>query len=92
VIINRKYGTATLKVSVSGPGQLTLAGAVPRSQTLDGAGVASLRVVLKPAKRRLLSQRGTLRLKVTVSFEPLDGSAVSRQLTLGLRKSQPKTG
>jgi phage terminase large subunit-like protein len=92
VIINRKHGTATLKVSVSGPGQLSLAGAVPRSQTLDGAGVASLRVVPKAAKRRLLSRRGALRLKVTVSFEPLGGSAISQRLTLGLRKSQPKTG
>jgi len=92
VIVNRKHGTATLKVSVSGPGQLTLSGAVPRSQTLDGAGVASLRVVPTAAKRRLLSQRGALRLKVTVSFEPLGGSAISQQLTLGLKKSQSKTG
>jgi hypothetical protein len=92
VIVNRKHGTATLKVSVSGPGRLTLAGAVPRSQTLDGAGVAALRVVPKPAKRRLLSQRGTLGLKVTVNFEPLGGSAISQRLTLGLKKSQPRTG
>jgi hypothetical protein len=92
VIVNRKNGTATLRVSTSGPGRLTLAGAVPRSQILNAAGATALRVVPKPAKQRLLSRRGILRLKVTVSFEPLGGSAVSRQLTLGLRKSQPKTG
>lgn len=92
VIINRKHGTATLKVSVSGAGRLTLAGAVPRSQTLDVAGATALRVVPRPAKRRLLSRRGTLRLKVTVSFEPLSGSAVSQQLTLRLKKSRPGTG
>jgi hypothetical protein len=92
VIVNRKHGTATLKVSVSGAGQLTLAGAVPRSQTLDTAGTTTLRVVPRPAKRRLLSRRGTLRLKVTVSFEPHSGSAVSRQLTLRLKKSRPGTG
>jgi hypothetical protein len=92
VVVNRKHGTATLKVWVSGPGRLTLAGAVPRAQTLGAAGLTALRVVPRPAKRRLLSRRGSLQLKVTITFEPLGGSAISRQLTLGLKKSPPGTG
>jgi hypothetical protein len=92
VLVNRRKGTATLRVAVSGPGQLTLAGAVFSSRTLDAAGVTTLRVVPKPAKRRLLDRRGVLRLKVTVTFQPLGGDALSRQLTLGLRKTRPGTG
>jgi hypothetical protein len=92
VLLNRKKGTATLRVVVSGPGQLTLAGAVPNSRSLDGGGVTTLRVVPKPSKRRLLEQRGALRLQVTVTFQPLGGDPLSRQLTLRLKKSRPGTG
>lgn len=87
-ILDKKHGTAKLKVSVPGAGRLTLSGAVPRSRRLAAAGTAYLKVVPKPAKRRLLSRRGSVRLRLTVGFEPVAGGALSRQLRLVLKKSR----
>jgi hypothetical protein len=85
VIVYRKRGTARLQVAVSGPGRLTLKGAVPRDRVVDAAGTAALKIVPKPAQRRLLASNGHLSLKVTVGFQPLGGDALSRSLTVRLK-------
>jgi hypothetical protein len=87
VLLDRKRGTATIRVAVPGPGRLYLAGAVPRSQPVDGAGTFALRVVPRPAKRRLLNREGTVRLRLTITFEPGGGTPNSRSFRLRLRKS-----
>jgi hypothetical protein len=85
--LNRKRGTATLTVAVPGPGELTLRGATPQRRAVAGAGTVTLRVVPKAAHRVALRKRGSLRLKLTVTFEPVGGAASSRSLTLRLKQS-----
>ncbi|HEU4599135.1 MAG TPA: hypothetical protein VFS26_05270, partial [Solirubrobacterales bacterium] len=90
VRLDRKRGTATLAVQVPAPGQLSLAGAVPRRREVDAAGVVTLRVVPKAAKRQTLRRLGSVRVRVTVRFEPADGAGGSRVLSLRLRKALPR--
>lgn len=87
VSFNRRRGTATLAVVVPGPGEVRLRGAVPRRRQTAGPAQVLLRVVPKAGKRRLLSKRGALRLRVTVAFAPTGGEASSKTLRLRLRKA-----
>ncbi|HYG96586.1 MAG TPA: hypothetical protein VD741_05700, partial [Solirubrobacterales bacterium] len=89
VRLDRRRGTATLVVKVPGPGALSLSGALPRPRLVPGASTVDLRVVPLPGKRRLLRQKGVLRLRVTVHFAPLAGAASKQTLTLRLRRSSP---
>jgi hypothetical protein len=87
VIVNRRRGTARLLVEVSGPGRVSLKGAVPRDRAVDAAGTVTLRIVPRPAQRRALGRDGNLALKVTVAFQPLSGdAALSRSLTVRLKR------
>ncbi|HEV2857817.1 MAG TPA: glycosyl hydrolase [Solirubrobacterales bacterium] len=88
VIVNRRRGTARLQLEVSGPGRLVLKGGIPHDRTVDAGGTVMLRIVPKAAQRRLLDRNGRLSLKVTVSFEPLVGEALSRSLTVRLKKTR----
>jgi hypothetical protein len=88
VIINRRRGTARLVVQVSGPGRLTLKGAVPRDQVVETAGTVTLKLAPRPAQRRALERDGRQTMKVTVSFEPLAGDAIGRSLIVRLRSSR----
>ena len=74
-------------VVVPGPGEVSLAGAQPRSRYVAAAGTVSLKIVPRSAKRRLLRRNGRLRLRLTVSFEPDGGMANSRSLTVRLQKT-----
>ncbi|MGN6816098.1 MAG: glycoside hydrolase family 26 protein [Solirubrobacterales bacterium] len=85
--LNRKLGTATLAVTVPGAGVVTLAGAEPRHRYAEAAGTVVLRIVPRPAKRRLLRRNGSLRLRLTVTFAPDGGTANSRSFTVRLQKS-----
>jgi phage terminase large subunit-like protein len=87
VIVNRRRGTARLLVEVPGPGRVGLKGPIPRDRLVDAPGTVTLRVVPKPAQRRLLARDGRLAVKVTVSFQPLGGDALSRSLTVRLKMS-----
>jgi hypothetical protein len=88
VIVNRRRGTARLVVQVSGPGRLAVRGAAGRSRLVDAAGTTTLRVIPRPAQRRLLERRDHLSLKVTVSFQPLTGDALSRSLIVPLKTNR----
>ncbi|MGN6275219.1 MAG: glycoside hydrolase family 26 protein [Solirubrobacterales bacterium] len=85
--LNRKLGTATLPVAVPGPGEVSLAGAEPRHRYAPTAGTVVLRIVPRPAKRRLLRHDGSLRLRLIVTFAPDGGMANSRALTVRLQKA-----
>ncbi|HEX5527690.1 MAG TPA: glycosyl hydrolase [Solirubrobacterales bacterium] len=84
---NRRLGTATLAVTVPGPGEVSLAGAVPRRLSTAGAETVGLRIVPRRAQRLALRRRGSLRLRVSVSFAPAGGTAASRVVRLRLRRT-----
>jgi hypothetical protein len=46
----------------------------------------ALRVLPKPAKRRALQQKGSVRLALTVTFQPRGGEPRSRSFSLRLKK------
>ncbi|MGN6216571.1 MAG: glycosyl hydrolase [Solirubrobacterales bacterium] len=85
--LNRRLGTATIAVTVPGAGEVSLAGAVPRHRHTSGAETIRLRIVPRAAQRRLLRHRGSLRLRLTVSFEPTGGTTNSRVVRLRLKKT-----
>jgi len=84
--LNRRRGTATLAVEVPGPGLVAVDGAVPRQQRADGPGRVTLRISPRPKARRILSRRGSVRLKLTVTFVPQGGVPNSRAVSLRLKK------
>ncbi len=85
--LNRKLGTATLAVTLPGPGEVSLAGGVvPRTQPVAGETI-SLRIVPRRAQRGQLRRRSHLRLRVTVTFAPTGGTAASRTVKLLLRRA-----
>jgi hypothetical protein len=86
-LLNRKKGTATLSVAVSGAGRVSLTGAVPQAREVAGAGKVALKVVPKPAQKRALERKGYLRLKLTVTYKPRGGVANSRAVIVKLQKS-----
>jgi Glycosyl hydrolase family 26 len=88
VRLNRRRGTATLFVRVPGPGEVRLDGVVPRRAQAAGPGTVRLRVVPRAGKRRLLRERGALRLKVAVTFEPAGGEANSRLVAVRLKRNR----
>lgn len=85
--LNRRRGTATLMVEVPGPGLVAVDGAVPQQQRAEGPGRVALRILPKPAARRALNQRGSVRLKLTVTFVPRGGEPSSRAVSLRLKKA-----
>jgi hypothetical protein len=87
VLVNRRRGTATVTVEVPGPGVVALDGAVPRQRQLDAAGSVRLRVLPKSRARRILEQRGSVRLKLTVTFIPSGGEPAGRSFSLRLKKA-----
>jgi hypothetical protein len=84
--LNRRRGTATLKVEVPGPGLVAVDGAVPQQRQAEAAGRVALPVVPKPKARRILNRRGSVRLKLTVTFVPRGGLPNSRDFSLRLKK------
>jgi hypothetical protein len=95
---NRKKGTATVRVSVPGPGSLTLSGNGVRAQqasrrgplaakTVSAAGTVKLLVKAKGRKRRQLDRTGRLKVKVSIVYTPTGGSSATQTLKLKLRKS-----
>lgn len=88
--LNRKRGTATLLVAVPGSGRLALRGAKPQSLQASGAGAVTLRIVPRAAQRIALRKKGTLRLRLTVTFEPTGGEPGSRTLTTRLKLQSPR--
>lgn len=87
VRLDRRLGTAAITVLVPGPGLVALDGAVPRQLQARRAGKVVLRVVPKRRARQLLRRRGSVRVKLTVTFIPPGGMPNSRGLSLRLKKA-----
>jgi hypothetical protein len=89
VRLNRRRGTANLTVAVPGSGLVAVDGALPQQRQVDGAGRVTLAILPKPKARRILLRRGSVRLRLTVTFAPRGGLPSSRDLSLRLKKELP---
>ena len=89
--LNRKKGTATLAVQVSGSGTLTLLGkqlvTQHRASSFSSTGTVTLLVKPKGKANRALKKKGKVRVAATVTFAPQSGSGGSEAKTLTLRKT-----
>lgn len=85
--LNRKRGTATLTITVPGPGTLALDGkGVVKQPRKVGAGTIELAVRVKGKWRTSLNRKGSVKVRVTITFTPEGGSPASQQKTVKLKK------
>lgn len=95
---NRKRGTATIEVTVPGPGSLALSGNGVRAQqasrrgplaakTVDAAGLVKLPVKAKGRKRARLDQAGRVRVRISITYTPTGGSPETQKRKLKLRRA-----
>ena len=87
VTFNRKKGTATLRVTLTGAGRLDLYGkGVANVSRKKASGTAKL-VVRSSGKARIkLNNRGKAKVKATISYTPEGGKAIKRRKTVVLKK------
>lgn len=87
---NRRNGTVALRVTVPGPGLLTVkAGNAIRkvSRRAAGAGELTLRLRPRPVARRILRRDGRVRVRVGVDFEPAVGARQTAIRVLAFQES-----
>jgi hypothetical protein len=91
---NQKKGTATLTVSlpVPDPGALTLSGKGLRSQTapVSATGIVKLAVVGNGVVKKALRLRHRRRVRISVTYAPATGAAVTRSRTAKLIRKARK--
>jgi hypothetical protein len=87
VRVNRKRGTAILRVAVTGNGRLDLYGAgVANAQRKHAAGTAKLIVRTSGKARIKLNNTGRAKVKATISYTPEGGKAIKRFKKIVLKK------
>jgi hypothetical protein len=98
--LNKTKGTATIAVTVPGPGDLTLAGkdvaaqktparATPRpARKPVSAGTTKLTVKAKGKARKKLKSKGKVKVKVTITFTPAGGTASAQDQSVKLKKTR----
>jgi hypothetical protein len=87
--LNRKKGTATLRVSVPGPGQVAIAGKriLAATKAAPAAGDVVLPVVLGRKKAKVVLAKGArATVTVTVSFTPSGGEQSTQTLQMTLKR------
>jgi hypothetical protein len=93
-----KKGTATIVVTVPGPGSLALSGKGLRARQASGggplaaktvlaAGTVTLRVKAKGRKRARLEEAGHVKLRASITYTPTGGSPETQEQKVKLRKS-----
>jgi hypothetical protein len=87
--LNRKRGSATLKVTVGGAGTVSLAGKLAKRKAKTASGPATLKlpVVAKGKAAKSLKKKGKAKVKLTVAFAPSGGTAATLTKTVTLRKA-----
>jgi DNA-binding beta-propeller fold protein YncE len=87
VTFNRKKGTATLRVAVTGSGRLDVYGkGVANAQRKHASGTVKI-VVRSSGKARIkLNNTGKAKIKATISYTPEGGKAIKRRKTVVLKK------
>lgn len=90
--LNRKKGTATLTVTLGGPGQLTLTGKKTKRQSkaVSAAGRVKLLVKAKGKAATALRKRGKAKVKFTVTYTPTGGVSASAVKSVTLRRVAAK--
>jgi hypothetical protein len=91
--LNKKNGTATLKVTLPGPGTLTATDAKAKSPkrikkaTVVAAAAGTVTLNLKPtgAGKKTLTDKGSLKFKATLAFTPPGGSTGTQVLIRNLK-------
>lgn len=87
VTFNRKKGTATLRVAVTGSGRLDVYGkGVANAQRKHAAGTATITIRTSGKARIKLKNTGKARVKATISYTPEGGKAIKRRKTIVLKK------
>jgi hypothetical protein len=88
VTFNRKKGTATLRIAVTGTGRLDLYGVgVANAQRKKATGTAKLIVRASGKARVKLANTGKARVKARISYTPEGGKAIKRFKTIVLKKT-----
>jgi hypothetical protein len=85
----KKTGTATLPVTVSGKGTLTLSGSgvTRRTVAFTKAPTAKLKVAASGKAAKALKRSGKVKVKLTLVFKPTSGNSITTDLTVTLRRS-----
>jgi hypothetical protein len=88
VKLNRKKGTATLTVSVPGPGKLVLGGRGVKGATKPAAAAGKATLAIKAIGKALkkLNSTGATSLGANVTFTPTGGSPRTKTKSLTLKK------
>lgn len=95
--LNKKNGTATLKVNVPGAGTLTALDAKKKAPkriktataTAASAGVATLTLKATRAGKKALKKKGKVQFKALVTFSPTGGTAATQALAGKLKLNLP---
>lgn len=89
VTFNRKKGTATLRVEVTGKGRLDAYGkGVANAQRKHAAGTAKITIGTSGKARIKLMNTGRARVKATIAYTPEGGKAIKRRKALVLKKKR----
>lgn len=87
VTFNRKNGTATLRVALTGAGRLDIYGkGVANAQRKRASGTVKITVRSSGKARIKLKNSGKAKVKATVSYTPEGGKAIKRRKTIVLKK------
>ncbi|HWI97336.1 MAG TPA: hypothetical protein VNS60_14850 [Solirubrobacterales bacterium] len=87
VTFNRKKGTATLRVAVTGSGRLDVYGkGVANAQRKHAMGIAKITIRTSGKARIKLRNTGKAKVKATVSYTPEGGKAIKRRKAVVLKK------
>ena len=90
VRLNTRTGTATIAVTVPGPGRLAMsagggkAGRVP-TRRVKAAGTVQLLIKASGKQRRTLVRTGRATVRVTITYTPIGGRPSSRSRSVRLR-------
>jgi hypothetical protein len=98
---NKKKGTATISVDVSGPGTVSLTGAglVKQrpvsfqrgarllSKTVTEAGTVTLKVKAKGKKKTRLLDKGKVKVKAKITYKPTGATAITSTKRITLKKA-----
>jgi hypothetical protein len=90
--LNRKTGTATLAVTVLGPGKLALSGngvkapGTATARAVRAAGTVRLLIKATGKKQRKLNQTGNVTIRPKITYTPIGGTPRTRSRTVRLKK------
>jgi hypothetical protein len=93
--LNKKKGTGKLAITVPGAGTLQVKNKgkkLIKPQNLTSTGAATLKVALLPAGqgRKIINQKGKLKLQLQATFTPTGGAAATQTYKVTLKKTLKK--